>query len=377
MRENARGFESLHLRSSSTVLCDIRMAKEFIVLGELHQDLYYESEFYDLLVEKISKKLLNFLHHNPDDFNSQIANKIIIESFGEIPKKIEGNSYIKRGGNGNNSAESLSRLEIPTRFITVVGRDCDWMISELKENGINTDFIFQQDAQTPISTIIKSKFTTKIHIAPNLKEQMNFSGISIPKEAFENAKIIFTTPISSKFKSLIEMGESLGLITAFTIEAQKIHSIDQLSNIIESSKDICFLNLNDAKIILKKNLNLDKIDEIFSQYAKVRVYTAGEKGSYLFTDNFQIHHPSIELKGIIDLTGAGDSYAAGFLTKIYEIIKDKNHFQDFTKIDRSNEFEKILKDSMKFGTFSSLYKITKQQVPSKAELDEFIKQIEN
>jgi len=352
------------------------MAKEFIVLGELHQDLYYESDFYDELVEKITTKLLSFLHHNPDDFNSRIARKIITQAFGEIPKKIESKGYIKRGGNGNNSADYISRLEIPTRLITVIGRDCEWMISELKENGINTDYIFQKDALTPISTIIKSKITTKIYIAPNFKQKMNFEGIKITEKAFENAKIILTTPISSKFMFLFEMGGSLGLITAFTIEAQKIHSLDQLSNMIGERKDIFFLNLNDAKFILKEDLNLDKIDENLSQFAKVRVYTAGEKGSYLFTDNFQIHHPSIKIKEIIDLTGAGDSYAAGFLSKIYELVEDKYQFQEFTKIERIKEFEYILKESMKFGTISSLYKITKQVTPSKAELEDFIKQLE-
>jgi len=205
---------------------------------------------------------------------------------------------------------------------------------------------------------------------------MIFNGIEITKEAFENAKIIFTTPISSKYKFLFEMGESLGLITAFTIEAQKIHSLDQLSTIIGETKDIFFVKLNDAKFILKEDLILDKIDEKLSQFAKVRVYTDGENGSYLFTNNFHIQHPSIKLKDTIDLTGAGDSYAAGFLSKIYELFEDKLHFQEFMKIERIKEFEDILKDSMRFGTMASLYKITKQLSPSKAELDDFIRQFD-
>jgi sugar/nucleoside kinase (ribokinase family) len=357
-------------------MSSIVMTKEFIVLGELHQDLYYESDFYDKLVEKITTNLLNFLHHNPDDLNSRIVHKLIIQAFGEIPKKIEAQGYIKRGGNGNNSADYISRLKIPTRLITVIGRDSEWMISELKENGINSDYIFQQDALTPISTIIKSTFTTKIYIAPNLKKKMNFNGIEITKEAFENAKIIFTTPISSKYKFLFEMGESLGLITAFTIEAQKIHSLDQLSTIIGETKDIFFVKLNDAKIILKEDLILDKIDEKLSKFAKVRIYTDGENGSYLYTNNFHIQHPSIKLKDTIDLTGAGDSYAAGFLSKIYELFEDKLHFQEFMNIERIKEFEDILKDSMNFGTMASLYKITKQLTPSKVELDDFISQFD-
>lgn len=352
------------------------MNKEIIVLGELHQDLYYESELYDKLVEKITTKLLNFIHHNPDDFNSEIAHKIITQAFGEIPKKIEDKCYIKRGGNGNNSAEYLSRLEIPTKLIAIIGRDSEWMISELLENGINTDYIFQKDVPTPISTIIKSKITTKIHIASNFKEKMNFEGMDIPKEAFENAKIIFTTPISSVSKLVFEMGESFGLITAFNIEEQKIHSLEQLSNIIEETKDIFFLNLNDAKLILKVNLDLDKIDEIFRQFAKVRVYTAGEKGSYLFTDHFHISQPSINIKKVVDLTGAGDTYAAGFLSKIYELINDKDHFQKSATTERKEEFKSILKESMKFGTIASSYKITNQVAPSKGELEEYVKQLE-
>jgi sugar/nucleoside kinase (ribokinase family) len=308
------------------------MIKKILVLGELHLDLYYESDFYEQLVEKIVSRLSQFIKYNPDDLNRKILGKIVKSGFSDTPKKIIGHCYFKRGGNGNNSSEFLTKLGIPTTLISIIGRGSEWMYDELKTLGINTDFIFQIDEITPVSTIIKSNFTTKIHLAPNLKNKMNFKGIQVDDVIFENIKIIFSTPIAKKFIEIYERASQLNLITAYNIETQKVQTLQQLAQLIRKRYDFFFLNLKDAYFILKNNqASVMEIDENFKSYAKIRVYTAGAKGSYIITDFFNLHFPGIEVSEIVDRTGAGDCYAAGFLTKLFNIVEDKLKLNELLK----------------------------------------------
>lgn len=347
------------------------MDKNLIVLGELHQDLYYETNFYEELVDKIVDGLVYFIRYNPDDLNRRILEKIVKQGISETPKKIVGYCFFKRGGNGNNSSEYFAKLGVPTKLISVIGKGSEWMYPELQALGINTDNIFQIDEITPVSTIIKSKFTTKIHLAPNLKDKMNFNTITIKDSAFDNAKIIFSTPIAEKFIKIFERGFQLGLITAFNVETQKITNMAQMSELIKERYDVLFINLKDISIILKRKPTMEEIDKEFKSYAHIRVYTEGSKGSHVWTDNFNLFYPGKDVN-VIDRTGAGDCYAAGFLTILYESVKDKEELLELLKSENSEELKNMLKSCIKFATVAAIYKISKQAAPNRKELDDFV-----
>ncbi|MHA2288250.1 MAG: hypothetical protein ACXABG_05645 [Promethearchaeota archaeon] len=72
------------------------MPGNIIVLGELNQELYNESNFYDNIIEEIVSQLVNFIRYNPDDLSKEVLEKIVSRGFSNIPNKIIGPVYIKR-----------------------------------------------------------------------------------------------------------------------------------------------------------------------------------------------------------------------------------------------------------------------------------------
>lgn len=364
--------------SAFFILCGEKMMiDELVVVGELHQDLYYESNFYEDLVNKIVDKLINFIRYNPDDLlNRKLLSKIIKSGFSDTSKKILSNSKIKRGGNGNNSAEALAKLGIPVKLVSVIGKGVSWMIDELDKIGIDTKYIYQIDEKNPISTIIKSNFTTKIYLAPNLKEKMNFKRIDLKNSLFEDAKIIFITPFAEKYNGILEKVSKLNKITAITIEYQKIKKIELLRKLIKEKTGLLFINLDDAKLILGDE-EIKKIDSKLKKFSDIRVYTDGKNGSYIYSDNIsEIFISSGDVK-VIDRTGAGDSYAAGFLAKFYEFFENKNQLKEFLSSEKKNELVSKLKDCGKHATYTAMYKISHQNLPTEKELEEFITELNN
>jgi sugar/nucleoside kinase (ribokinase family) len=355
----------------------IIIQNELIIIGEMHQDLLYETSFFEILSERIVDQLLNFIQYNPDDLRKSLMNRIIKKTIANIPKKNSAKCTLKRGGNGNNTAEYCTSLGIPTKLISVIGKNSNWMVDELKHLGVNTELIFKNDLLTPVSTILKSNFTTKIFIAQNLKEKMNFEGTNIDTNVFTTGKIFYITPIADKFKNFLNISKMLKIFTCINIEAQKIRSFEHLESLIEHKINVLFINKDDANLILNQILSLDEIDSHFKKFANIRIYTAGNEGSYLFTDNVKLTYPTILLDIVKDRTGAGDCYAAGFLYKLFELVKDKSSFHKFLQDYPLDQIKELLLRCMELGTYCALYKISTQDIPKKDDLERFIEKIKS
>ena len=160
------------------------------LVGELHQDLFFSFNYYTEFASILSNKLKEISQsHDVNNLTESKLNDIILNIIGNMPKKIGGKSWIGRGGNGNNSATLINKLQIPVQLMTTIGKGHEWMIPQLKEENIDVSKIFQVNHTGPISVIMEDPKITKIFVAPNLKEKMNFEEVSITENDFENSKI--------------------------------------------------------------------------------------------------------------------------------------------------------------------------------------------
>ncbi len=297
--------------------------------------------------------------------------------FLDTPKKIPGRSYMKRGGNGNNSATLLASIGAPVRLITAIGDNAGWLKSDLMSLGIETDTVFELPFPTPTSTIIVDPEITKIIVAPNLKEKMNFKTVPITSNLFEEIKIAFITPMDFKYAEILDRIQALPVITAFTLETQKITTLDQLTECVRLANDLMFANLDDAALIAGISPDnpdydnyLSDVDAKFTEYAHVRVYTWGRRGSFICSSKFPtIRIPIIEVT-VKDRTGAGDTYAAGFLAEFFREVEGKNQYSSLAP----EMLGELSMRCAKYATYAAALKISSGEAPGKDDLEQFIKQ---
>ena len=117
-----------------------------------------------------------------------------------------------------------------------------------------------------------------------------------------NPKLAFDKAMSLANKKVLSLSDQ------FCVERHKNHFFD----LVKNKLDIVFANEEEIKSLI----NVKKFEEVINfgkQLKKLLIITRGAEGSIAITDNEVIECRSEENLKIIDLTGAGDLFAAGFL----------------------------------------------------------------
>ena len=81
--------------------------------------------------------------------------------------------------------------------------------------------------------------------------------------------------------------------------------------------DILIGNEKEMNELMQKNNLIDSINEL-KKINKLIIITRSENGSLAVLNNEIISCKSIEVKKVLDLTGAGDLFASGFLKEYLE-----------------------------------------------------------
>ena len=116
-----------------------------------------------------------------------------------------------------------------------------------------------------------------------------------PKKAFEKA-------INSANKVAMSLSD------LFCVDRHKLHFL----NLVKNKLDITFANEQEISSLIKAK-NFNEVIEFSKQLNKLVVITRGEKGAVGVNGDEVVQSDIQKNLKIIDLTGAGDLFAAGFL----------------------------------------------------------------
>jgi len=101
---------------------------------------------------------------------------------------------------------------------------------------------------------------------------------------------------------------SLSLSDPFCVERHR----DELINFIDNNINLVFCNFDEAKMYSQCDSMADVSSYLQSSSKKIAM-TAGAEGAYFFDGQNITHQPAQKINNVIDTTGAGDNFAAGFL----------------------------------------------------------------
>ena len=237
-------------------------------------------------------------------------------------KKLLSNLKIEEtisGGSVANSIVGLAKLGNKVGFIGKVNND---ELGKKYEEGLkkeNVDYFYSKKKE-PLPT-----GTCLILITPDSERTMcTFLGIAgkinendIDAKAIKKSEIVFFEGYlwdegdpQKAFEKAIKSSNkvAMSLSDKFCVERHKESFLD----LVKNKLDITFSNEQEILSLLNSE-NFNDVIEFGKKLGKLIVVTRGEKGSIAINKNEVVHCDIKKNLKIIDLTGAGDLFAAGFL----------------------------------------------------------------
>ena len=115
-------------------------------------------------------------------------------------------------------------------------------------------------------------------------------------------------------KHATDYAKSSGNLVAFSVS--DVFCIerfrDSFRSMIDSNVDIVFANKEEIKT-LYENDNIEEITKILSQQERIYAITMGEEGALIIKGDETYKIEAQKIENLVDTTGAGDLFAAGFL----------------------------------------------------------------
>jgi sugar/nucleoside kinase (ribokinase family) len=121
--------------------------------------------------------------------------------------------------------------------------------------------------------------------------------------------------------------KAMSLSDQFCVERHK----DNFLSLVKNKLDITFANEQEIKTLINTN-NFDEVITFGKQLGKLLVITRGEKGSIAIRNDEVTECESKKDLEIIDLTGAGDLFAAGFLHGFINNFSTKESLEKGTEM---------------------------------------------
>ncbi len=247
----------------------------------------------------------------------ETTNEICFKHGEKIPVE---HTNISVGGNAANVTIGLARLGIKATIAAEIGDDefSLKIINAFAKEHIDRGFL-RQTHGTPSSFSVAITYKNDRTIfSEHLKREHDFLYDSA------HTKWIYLTSLGEEwitpYQKAVDYALSKNAQIAFnpgTIQLTEKSPV--IENILRNT-DLFFINKEEAKRIIygyENEYNSDDIQEILSNVKKLGpktvVVTDGENGSYaLDNENNYFHQDRVECK-VVELTGAGDAYATGFL----------------------------------------------------------------
>lgn len=238
----------------------------------------------------------------------------------EIPKA-EEESYVidykvYSGGSSANTISALAKLGLKTGFIGKVGSDEEgkFLIEDLKSYGVETYNVIRGSGRTGCAIVFVDRDGNRaIVLDPALNDTVKFDEIDL--NYVSKFKLLHLSSFVCKVswdsfesqKRIVEVFDGLVSFDPGSVYAK--FGLEKIKPILKRT-DIFMPNEVEVKVLT--GLDYKEGAEFFLKWCDVVVVKRGEKGCYVLSEGESFEVPAFKVD-VVDTTGAGDAFNAGFL----------------------------------------------------------------
>ena len=288
------------------------------------------------IVDVICKVDENFISVN----NLSKGNMKLIFDINEY-KKLLSNLKIEKTISGGSVANSIVGLSQQGNNVGFIGKISDDEFGEKYELGLkkeNVNYIYsKKKEELPTGTCL-------ILITPDSERTMctflgtagNINEKDISIEAVKKSKMVFLegylwdegAPKKAFDKAINNANEvAMSLSDKFCVERHKSHFLD----LVKNKLDIIFANEDEIKSLINAK-NFEEVINFAKEINKLLVITRGKKGAISIKGNNITEVGIINNLDVVDLTGAGDLFASGYLNGYLNNSDQKNCLENGTEM---------------------------------------------
>ncbi len=270
---------------------------EVIAVGSATVDVFAYTEHADI-IRKHGKRLLAY----------PAGAKLLVKEL-----------LITTGGGGTNAAVGFSRLGSRAAFLGKLGDDenAETVIKKLKAE--NVDFLGMRDKKgmTSFSIVLDSVLHDRTILTyKGVSNDLRFSEIS--KGKLRAKWFYFSSMLGESFRTLEKLAEfagNKGISLTFNPSAYLAEKgLKGLGRILKHTT-ILVLNKEEAELLAKKGSVEKNLGAILKSGPEMAVITDGKKPLYASDGKF-VYKATPPKVGVVETTGAGDSFATGFTAGI-------------------------------------------------------------
>lgn len=222
------------------------------------------------------------------------------------------------GGSAANTITCTSIFGMPSSFIGKIGDDELGLLfkSDQEQYGVNT-MLLKSEHSSGRSMVFVSGGNAERTFAVYLGAALDLVPEDLKPDYFEGHDYFhiegYLVQNQALIRKAVELAHDAGCIISLDMASYNVVESNNafLHDIIDRYVDIVFANETEAKAFTKLPDLKESLEEI-STHCKIAVVKVGKDGSWVRSGDEEYQIPAWPAEPV-DATGAGDTYAAGFL----------------------------------------------------------------